>query len=115
MHTNATVSISTDGLTATLTLANKTCEVKIASPSSGAQFSTLEPVRYTTDPPVPAQSMDEVGDQPNPGVTVLAISLSGGTYSLQVLFNPQWDGSSASDFTSPANVTLDNWSTTSHN
>ncbi|CDZ96694.1 Heparinase II/III-like [Phaffia rhodozyma] len=119
MHTNATVSISSDGLTATLTLQGKTCEVKIVSPSTGATFSPMDPTRFSSDPPLPAQltfdGVLEEGDQPNTGVTVLAVSLPGGEYSLQVLFNPQWDGSSASDFVTPSNVTLENWSTTSHN
>lgn len=109
MHTNATVSVDTGGTSATLTLDGQTMKVSILNAPSGAAFTTSAAVRFPTDPTPPAP------DQPNPGVTVLIISLPAGTYSLQVLFNPQWSGMSASDFVTPPSVALDSWSLTSHN
>jgi hypothetical protein len=107
-HTNATVTISSSGTTATLSLGGETMEVTILSPTSGATFTTSEAVRFPTDPTPPQP------DQPNPGVTVLIISLPAGTYSLQVLFNPQWPGMSPSDFVTPNSVPITSWSLTSH-
>ncbi|KAJ7760544.1 hypothetical protein B0H16DRAFT_1662143 [Mycena metata] len=105
MHTNATVTPS--GTTATLTIDDKKMDVSILNAPSGAAFTTSQAVRLSTDvtPPAP--------DQPNPGVTVLIISLPAGTYNLQVLFSPEWnDGSTA---VTPPSVDLDSWSLTSHN
>ncbi|KAF8203183.1 chondroitin AC/alginate lyase [Pholiota molesta] len=109
MHTNATVSVDSSGTSATLTLDGQTMLVSMVSPPSGAAFTTSAAVRFASDvtPPVP--------DQANPGVTVLIIDLPAGTYTLQVLFNPQWPGMSASDFVTPPTVALDSWSLTSHN
>ncbi|KAJ1308261.1 hypothetical protein OPQ81_003976 [Rhizoctonia solani] len=96
MHTNATVSIDNTGTAATLTLGGQTLQVRLLNPNQGVRFSTK--------------------DAPNPGVTVLCITLpQGGTQSLQVLFNPQWPGMSASDLKTPPSVSLDQWSLTSHN
>ncbi|KZV83151.1 hypothetical protein EXIGLDRAFT_777848 [Exidia glandulosa HHB12029] len=106
-HTNATVA--TSGSTATLTLNGKTLTATILSPS-GASFTTAKPVRLASDPPLPPNNTDQL----NKDVTVLVINLEQGTQSLQVLFNPQWDGMSSSDFVSPSSVSLDNWSLTSH-
>ncbi|KAJ2930733.1 hypothetical protein H1R20_g6367, partial [Candolleomyces eurysporus] len=108
MHTNATIAIESGGTSATLTLDGQTLKVSILNAPSGAQFSTVQPVRPAgmPEPLVP--------DQENPGVTVLAISLPAGTYNLQVLFNPQWPGMSDSDFVTPSSVPLDNWSLRSH-
>lgn len=119
MHTNATISISSDGLTATLTLEQKTCTFAITNSdsASGAKFTTAEPVRYNSDPTLPAQStfdgVTEDGDQENEGTTVLVIDLSGGTYSLQVLVSPQWDDGTTL-LTSVSNVAIDDWNLTSH-
>ncbi|KAF8973560.1 chondroitin AC/alginate lyase [Flammula alnicola] len=109
MHTNATVSIDQGGTSVTLTLDGQTMKVSMLNPPSGAVFTRTDAVRFTTDvtPPAP--------DQDNPGVSVLVIDLPAGTYSLQVLFNPQWPGMAASDFVTPPSVALDNWSLTSHN
>jgi hypothetical protein len=109
MHTNATVAVDSSGTSATLTLDGQTMKLSILSPSSGATITTTAAVRYASDPTPPAP------DQENPGVTVVVISLAAGTYSLQVLLNPQWDGMSASDFKTPSSVPIDNWSLTSHN
>ncbi|KZT32797.1 hypothetical protein SISSUDRAFT_1066653 [Sistotremastrum suecicum HHB10207 ss-3] len=108
MHTNATVTLN--GATATLALGGQTMIVQILSPSS-ATFTTLNATRYADDPPLPPNQVD----QPNPGVTVLAINLDAGQQTVQVLFNPQWPGSSSSDFVTPPSVSLDDWSLTSHN
>lgn len=109
MHTNATVSVS--GTTATLTIGDKTLQMSILNPPDGVTMTTGAAVRFDTDPALPAG----MTDQENPGVTVVMINLPAGTYSLQVLFNPQWDGMSASDFVTPASVPIDSWSLTSHN
>lgn len=109
MHTNATVVLN--GASAKLSLGDHTMDVTILNPPAGAVFGmTLPAVRLETDPPLPPGQVD----QPNPGVTVLTIDLPAGTYNLQVLFNPNWPGSSASSFVSPAMVPVNNWSLTSH-
>jgi len=105
MHTNATVTV--DGTTATLALDGQTMKVSILNAPSGAAFTTTTAVRLVANPTHP--------DQANTGVTVLVISLPAGTYSLQVLFNPQWPGMADKDFVTPPSVVLDNWSLTSHN
>jgi hypothetical protein len=106
MHTNATVT--TSGTTATLELDGQTMQMSILNAPSGATFTTSDAVRFPTDPAPP------IPDQPNPGVKVVIISLPAGTYSLQVLFNPQWPGMSSSDFVTPPSVPVNNWSLTSH-
>lgn len=105
MHTNATVVA--DGTTATLSLDGQTMKVSILNAPTGATFTTSDAVRLVANP--------THADQPNPGVTVLIIDLPAGTYSLQVLFNPQWAGMAAGDFVTPPSVALDSWSLTSHN
>ncbi|KAI0963980.1 hypothetical protein AcW1_000911 [Taiwanofungus camphoratus] len=111
MHTNATVTINSSGNGATLQIGNEKMEMSIISPGSGYTLSTGQAVRFSTDPPLPAGQ----SDLPNPGVTVIMISLDAGTYSLQVLFNPQWDGMSSNDFVTPPSVPINSWSLTSHN
>jgi len=109
MHTNATVTVGSDGTSASLALDGQTLQMTILSPSSGATISTSDAVRYSSDP-TPLEA-----DQPNTGVTVIIISIdAGGPYSLQVLFNPQWSGMSSGDFVTPGSVALDDWSVTSH-
>ena len=109
MHTNATVSV--DGNTATLTIGDKTLKMTILNPPEGVSMTTGDAVRFSDDPALPEGQVD----QPNPGVTVVMINLPAGEYSLQVLFNPQWDGMSDSDFVTPPSVPIDNWSLSSHN
>jgi hypothetical protein len=106
MHTNATISVDTGGTSATLDLDGKTMKVSMLNPPSGAQFGTAEPVRDASDPKPPATDLE------NPGVTVLTISGMKGSFSLQVLFAPQWDGAKSAK--SPPSVSLDQWSLTSH-
>lgn len=108
MHTNATVTLSSDGTSATLNLDGQTMIVTMLNPPSGAVFTTGAAVRFPSFPPPPQP------DQPNPGVTVLIIAVPAGSYTLEVLFNPQWPGMSASDFVTPPSVALTNWSLTSH-
>lgn len=107
MQTNATIDVDSSGTTATLNRDGKTMKVYILSPTTGATFTTSDAVRFPTDPTPP------VPDQDNTPVKVLIISLEAGTYNLQVLFNPQWEG--FSDFVTPKSVDLSNWSVTSHN
>ncbi|WVF70621.1 hypothetical protein IAT40_005413 [Kwoniella sp. CBS 6097] len=110
MHTNATVT--TDAATATLKIGDDTLVAKILQGPSGAAFSTAQPVRASSDPAVP--SGDENTDQSNDGVTVLTIDIpDGGSFSLQVLFTPQW-GSGFTAVDTVNNVALDQWSLTSH-
>lgn len=109
MHTNATVT--TNGASATLTLDGNTMQVQILDAPAGVVFGTADAVRYSDDPALPPNMVD----QPNPGVTVLTIELPAGSYNLQVLFNPQWPNMQASDFKTPAMVAIDQWSLTSHN
>jgi len=112
MHTNATVTVDSTGTSATLALSGKTLKMQILNPPAGAVFTTGQAVRLATDPPLPAGAVD----QPNPGVTVVSIMMpTGGTFSLQVLFNPQWTGMSASSFVTPPNVPLGSWTLASHN
>jgi len=110
MHTNATVVLGAGNTTATLTLEGNTMQVQILNPASGVAFETLPAQRYATDPPLPPNSVD----QPNPNVTVLAITMQPGTYNLQVLFNPQWSGMDASAFVTPPFVVVNSWTLTSH-
>lgn len=109
MHTNATVNVDSSGTSATLTLDGQTMTMTILNPPSGVKINTGPAQRFPTDP-IPPEA-----DQPNPGVTVVSIDgMSGGTYNLQVLFNPQWPGMSSSSFKTPSSVALDSWSLTSH-
>lgn len=111
MHTNATVAVSSSGTSATLTLDSQTLTMEILNPPTGAEFTIGPAVRLAGDPVLPTGQVD----QANPGVTVMSISLPAGQYNLQVLFNPQWPGLKASDYITPSNVALNQWSLTSHN
>lgn len=113
-HTNATVT--TDGTTAMLTLNGKTLQASILNAPSGASFSTMAAEPMTQDPPIPTGG--QYAENPsNEGVTVLVINTegTGSDLTFQVLLNPQWDGMAASDFVSPPNVAVSDWSVTSHN
>ena len=109
MHTNATVSVS--GTSATLTIGDKKLQMTILNAPDGVSMTTGPAQRFASDPALPEGQVD----QPNPGVTVVMINLPAGSYSLQVLFNPQWSGMSDSDFKTPPAVAIDDWSLTSHN
>ena len=110
MHTNATVNIDSSGTSATLTIDGKTLIMQILNPTSDMQITQGNAIRFPDDPPLPAGAVD----QDNPGVVVVMINMQPGTKSLQVLFNPQWDGMSASDFKTPPAVPLSQWTLTSH-
>jgi len=112
MHTNAT-EIDINGTTATLSLGGKKLIATIINAPSGVVFTKGSPVRYSTDPPLPSDTASQ--DQPNVGVTVLMIEIPTGTNSIQVLFNPQWDGMSSNDYVTPPSVPVDQWTLTSHN
>lgn len=83
---------------------------------SGTTFGTMAATRLSSDPPVPSGSQYDY-DVPNDGTTVLTIdrTSAGGSFSFQVLMNPQWPGMAASAFVTPKNVAIDSWSLTSHN
>ncbi|WWC86267.1 uncharacterized protein L201_001140 [Kwoniella dendrophila CBS 6074] len=111
MHTNATVE--TNQATATLKLGGETLVASIVQGPSGASFSTASPTRLSSDPALPTGAED--ADQSNDGVTVLTVDVTdGGSFSLQVLFTPQW-GNGFSALSTVPNVALDSWSLTSHN
>ncbi len=116
-HTNATVTLQNNGASASLALGSQTLIASILSGPSGAVFSTANATRTSQDPPSPsgpAGTLD--ADQSNAGVTVLIVdNPNGGSYSLQVLLNPQWSGLAASDFVTPKGVAIDSWTLTSHN
>lgn len=109
MHTNATVTVNSNGFT--LQIGDQTLQMQVLNAPSGAKLGTADAVRLSTDPALPAGQTD----QPNPGVTVVTIDMPAGTNNLQVLFNPQWPGMSSSDFQTPSSVALSSWSLTSHN
>ncbi len=136
MHTNATMAFNSDNTTVTLSLSGQTLQASIVSGPSGAKFEQLPATRYSTDPAVPSVDAQVVvpqitssgegqqtvsqnslnADQSNGDTTVLAITIAGGgTFSLQVLFNPQYSGATSSSYISAKNVALSDWSTTSHN
>lgn len=107
MHTNATVEAN--GTSATLKLDGQEMKVTMLNPPNGATFTTAPAKRYDADPTPPE------ADQENPGVTVLTVTLPAGTYTLEMLFNPQWPGMKDSDFVTPPSVGIDSWTLTSHN
>lgn len=109
-HTNATVAVDDSKTSATLTIDDKSMKIQLLNPSSDMQMSTGPAERFPDGFGLPAGQTD----QPNPGVTVVTISMDAGTKSLQLLFNPQWSGMSASDFKTPPSVPIDQWSLTSH-
>lgn len=134
VQTNATVSISSDGKTATLTQSSitnpnaainvkaslggtKTMKVQILSPST-AVFSVDGPPANRIYGTAVASAAPEDSDIPNTGVTALQIELGGtqsGSKTLQVVWQPQWDSLSAEDQATPKSVPLSQWSLTSHN
>ncbi|SCZ99350.1 BZ3500_MvSof-1268-A1-R1_Chr7-2g09496 [Microbotryum saponariae] len=115
MHTNATVTISSSGTTATLAMGGQTMIATLRQPANG-KFTTVEAVRLTgQDSPSLTSGNTDTPNGPIPGVTVLTVALDAGTYDIEVLFNPQWPNLKASDYVNPPNVAIDSWSLTSHN
>lgn len=99
-----------DGNQVTLELDGQTLIMQVLNAPSGISIGKTDAVRFSDDPALPSGQ----SDQENPGVTVLTMDLPSGSYTLEVLFNPQWSGMSSSDFVSPASVALSDWSLTSH-
>ena len=134
VQTNATVSISSDGKTATLTQSSltdpnaatglkvslggtKTMKVTILSPSN-AVFTTDGPPANRVYGTAVAPPPGEDADIPDTGVTALQIKLGGAqsaSQTVQVWWQPQWDSQTAADTTTPKSVPLSQWSLTSHN
>jgi hypothetical protein len=119
MHTNATITIDSSGTSATLTLNGQTLIVQLMNAPSGAKFTQSASVRFTDDSETVPQTTDTVqqaenNDQVNPNESQLMIALPAGTYTLAVLFNPQWPGMSSSDFKTPPSVDVAKWTLHSH-
>lgn len=114
-HTNATVTVNS--ATATLVLNEKTLVASILNGPSGVSFATAAPTATNPVPSTPPIGQDQLNGQvPNSNVTVLTVNNpNGGSYSLEILLNPQWDGLSESNYVRPSSVALDSWSLTSHN
>jgi hypothetical protein len=92
----------------------KKLQASILNAPSGVTFSTMTADPMPQDPPIPTGQYAE--NPSNEGVTVLVIEYDqGGDFTFQVLLNPQWDGMAASDFVTPPNVAVSDWSLTSHN
>lgn len=131
VHTNATITLSSDKRTATMKIQKlkginagfevdgslpqeQTMIAKILEPS-GATFDVTTPPQrlYGSDPNT---ASGELGDQPNPGISVLSISLNGGSdHTLSVVWQPQWAKLSDADTADPKSVPLAQWSLSSHN
>ncbi|PVG03343.1 hypothetical protein CPB86DRAFT_793765 [Serendipita vermifera] len=108
MQTNATISIESNGRTATLSLGGKKLVAQILSPEA-VTFQELAASRTDNAPALGAG----LHDMDNDPARVLAIDLPTGSTTVQVLFNPQWDD--FTDFKTPPTVALADWSLTSHN
>ncbi|KAK0533279.1 hypothetical protein OC834_002312 [Tilletia horrida] len=143
VQTNATITLSADKRTATLTLQKvvdpnaafgplvtqlgqqQKMVVQIVDPTpAGAVFSVQPAPASRIYGSEPAQTQAGViGDQTNAGVSVLAIemdqaALSGAGQSpltIAVVWQPQWGQMSAADSALPPQVVLDKWTVTSHN
>ncbi|PWN36949.1 uncharacterized protein FA14DRAFT_159220 [Meira miltonrushii] len=140
VHTNATITLSSDKKTATLTLQKlidpnayggdyqtgpstltaslpeqQTMVVQITQPSN-AQFAVIKPDEtrlYGTDPNT---APGEQGDQPNPTVSLLYIELPGGSQTtIETIWQPKWPKAQSGDDAAPKEVPLNQWSLTSHN
>ncbi|GAA5904794.1 uncharacterized protein JCM6883_003906 [Sporobolomyces salmoneus] len=83
-HTNATVSISSDGKTATLEMGDQTFLAELRSPSN-ATFGTAAAERTSALPALHDGSVD----QPNPGVTVLTIDIAAPSNEARIDFSFQ--------------------------
>lgn len=142
VQTNASITLSSDAKTATLTQSSlvginagasagaghtstgslpkaQTMIVKILSPLN-AKFEVVTPLAndkpnrlYGTDPNMVA---GEDGDQVELGVNRLQITLDGGVdQTITVVWQPQWVDMSDADAADPKQIDLSAWSTTSHN
>lgn len=113
MHTNATINLGNNNRQATMTLNGATMIANILDSAPSATFGTAQPTPTGTvvSPPTAVGGTN----LPNPGVTVLTIDVPADTTTLEVLFNPQWEGMAASAYATPTSVPLSSWSLTSHN
>ena len=111
MHTNATIALGNGNRQATMTLNGATMIASILDSAPSATFGTAQPTPTgsVTSPP------SGESNSPNPGVTVLTVDIPAGSTTLEVLFNPQYDGMAASAYATPSSVPLSSWSLTSHN
>lgn len=134
VQTNGTITLSSDGKTATLTQSSitdpnaatglkaslggtKTMKVQILSPSN-AVFTVDGPPSTRVYGVAVAPPPGEDADIPNTGMSALQINLGGtqsGAQTVQVVWQPQWDSLSAADQATPNSVPLSQWSLTSHN
>ena len=118
MQTNAT--ISADGKSADLELNGEKMTVMIVQPEDGLSFGSGKAEHDPTpNPDLPGGGEGKNADIENidsngKETSVLTIDIKPGQYSLQVVFNPQWNGMSSNDFITPNNVAIDDWSLTSH-
>lgn len=128
VQTNATISLS--GSNATLTISNltdpnaafeldytfakpKVMNVSILSPP-GATFNVEGPPAGSSWGPG-AEADGLPGNPTNVGVSVLKIDLKpGSAQTIEVLFQPQWDGLTSADQATPPSVPLSGWTLTSH-
>lgn len=84
IQTNATVAMSNNNQTATLSLGGETLVVQLLSPS-GAAFYTQPAVREATDPILNSDALSQ--DQPNAPAQILTILLdTAGAQTIEVLF-----------------------------
>lgn len=112
MHTNATVTVSSDGTSASLALGGQTLVANIVQAQpAGLKFSTEKATPLSQD--TPAGIVDPVPAPGNDPITVLVIdNTGGGQTNIQVLFTPQWPGQQLG--TTVNNVALDQWNLGSH-
>ncbi|PWN19472.1 hypothetical protein BCV69DRAFT_272086 [Microstroma glucosiphilum] len=133
VQTNATISLNANKTQATLTISQvtdanswgnlsdplvsklpqkQTMLVSLINSGSATFAVETPPARvYGSDPNT---ASGEQGDQPNPGVSVLKVDFPSTTGMLQVLWQPQWENLGDADKATPNNVSLSNWSLTSH-
>ncbi|BGP15469.1 hypothetical protein JCM10213v2_003448 [Rhodosporidiobolus nylandii] len=115
VQTNATLTMSNNGKTCEMSLGGQKLVAEITGASAeAATFTELPATRLSSDPNS-SDGYTASPDQPNPTERVLAIQLDAGTQVIEVVFNPQWDGFEDSDFVSPPNVAIADWSVDSHN
>lgn len=124
VHTNATVDLSSDGRTATLTIdslhnPNAATKLSIHMPKKTLKVSLLSPAdaRFKTNTPAgKGKAYTNTFNNPsNDGVTTLSVALTPGKdQKLQTWWQPQWDDLDDDDEKRPKDVALDDWSLTSH-
>lgn len=119
VQTNATINLDSAATTATLELGGQSLTARILNPSTGATFSVLPTTNLSQDPAQPPDftynGVTYPNDPDNSPASVLAVTMAGGgTFSLQVLFTPQYP-SGVNTVTSVPNIPVTEWTDTSHN